>query len=351
MNTKRIILHIGPPKTGTSALQRFIIRNQKDFEKCGIGYYRPIHTYNPWKNDANGAFIMREALRQLGRNDGLNEYWSVNNLQEDMTLFAEYCKHYQTLILSEEILWNIGANSPDFWVCLRETIRKACGETSAIIDVIMYLRRQDERSVSVWKERMRSPRDGADDFVTTIRRIEESGYHNYREYLKQLLECFDKNHIIVRPYNDVAQENTGIPFDFVKVTSIGDLAGLKVDKNKVYPSFSLNLTEAIRLIKKGDVKCNASFNAIVTAARMISNNETKSLNEYPLPYDARRKLLEQYKEDNCWVAKMFLGREKLFSDEIKEYKVWAPNVERDINNAKSLVKIAEHLEAQSSKMK
>ena len=81
MCNKRIILHIGPPKTGTSALQYFFVRNKKILENAGIDY-------------------------------------------------------------------------TDFWLRFRNIIRELCGE-STIIDIVTYLRRQDERCVSAWKERIR----------------------------------------------------------------------------------------------------------------------------------------------------------------------------------------------------
>ena len=94
---KKVILHIGQPKTGSSALQNYFYHNKEKLEANKIGYYYPKYSWTPWPTYGNGSLVLAEALLRFKEN--LKE----NNklLKEDLILFKEYAKEYETLIFSE----------------------------------------------------------------------------------------------------------------------------------------------------------------------------------------------------------------------------------------------------------
>ena len=51
VENKQIIIHVGPAKTGTSALQYFLLRNRNELKK--VGYYYPEHRID--ENDISGG--------------------------------------------------------------------------------------------------------------------------------------------------------------------------------------------------------------------------------------------------------------------------------------------------------
>lgn len=345
--TNRIILHIGPTKTGTKALQNFFVQNRSVLHENNIGYYLPGSLYNPWGSYANAAFLMRAALDRLGIATGEGEFWTKDNLHRDLESFVDYCNRYSTQILSEEILWNQGIETNMFWGNLRDTIREYCGK-DVTIDVITYLRRQDERIVADWKENIRGISDDTEDFPTMMERIISKGLMDYDRALAALADSFGKEHIIVRSYNE-AVASRGIIRDFLECTGISGLkeSELKLEDRIVNPSFSLSMTEAYRLIKAGIVECNARLGLVRYAAYQIFNKEESKPKEYPLPYEERCELLRHFKKGNCRVAEEFLDGKALFSDEIEDYDPWEPNSERDRQNARAIARLAEYFESKS----
>tara|TARA_Y100000385_G_scaffold132178_1_gene137450 strand:- start:443 stop:1444 length:1002 start_codon:yes stop_codon:yes gene_type:complete len=83
MINKQIIIHVGPAKTGTSALQYFLLRNRAELKKNG--YYYPNH-----KTDEN----------DIGGGHGIGKFFNIKKIINN---FLE--SNYHTLILSAESFW------------------------------------------------------------------------------------------------------------------------------------------------------------------------------------------------------------------------------------------------------
>ena len=82
MKNKQIIVHVGPPKTGTSALQYFLLRSHDKLKK--VGYYYPNHQLD--ENNISGGH-------------GCPKF----NIKKTINEFLE--SNYHTLILSSESFW------------------------------------------------------------------------------------------------------------------------------------------------------------------------------------------------------------------------------------------------------
>ena len=81
MKNKQIIVHVGPHKTGTSALQYFLLKSQNELKK--VGYYYPKH--------------------QLDENDISSGHSNID-IKKTINEFLE--SNYHTLILSSESFWD-----------------------------------------------------------------------------------------------------------------------------------------------------------------------------------------------------------------------------------------------------
>ena len=124
---KKIILHIGQPKTGSSALQNYFYHNKSKLEAKKIGYYYPKYSYTPWPSYSNGSLLLAEAVVRLNEpKDKKKKQWLNNHpsldifsirlkeniiektkeIKEDFKLLKQYSKEYETLIFSEELLWH-----------------------------------------------------------------------------------------------------------------------------------------------------------------------------------------------------------------------------------------------------
>ena len=79
VENKQIIVHQGPAKTGTSALQYFLLKNQNELKK--VGYHYPTHKID--ENNISGGHYNRKF-----------------NIKKTISEFLE--SNYHTLILSSE---------------------------------------------------------------------------------------------------------------------------------------------------------------------------------------------------------------------------------------------------------
>lgn len=102
MNDKKIVIHIGPPKTGTSALQFCFHRNTDYLSRNGVWY--PQHPVGPNRvSSGNRDFILSPLPDPLDGPPTLN--WSVDN-KKIKKLCADFEKSkYTTLLLSSEFFW------------------------------------------------------------------------------------------------------------------------------------------------------------------------------------------------------------------------------------------------------
>ena len=168
---KRIILHIGTPKTGTTALQEnFFKLNLSSLEENGVGYFVPSKKYVPWGGYSNGDFLVYDTLIKCENQDhsALQEAMQINtadhhymldtyinkarkNIDAEMQRFKAYAKDLDTIILSEEVFYHSEVFFPAFWKKNKKTLFDLFGKDIQI-DIVLYLRRQDLWIESKFKE-------------------------------------------------------------------------------------------------------------------------------------------------------------------------------------------------------
>lgn len=339
---KRIVLHVGQPKTGSSALQLAFVKNRKALEEKGVGYFRPVHQYCRWRVLKNATFLVCAA-----QNGGPAPESLLSKLtEEDLKALSAYAGRLQTQILSDEMLWLDAVKDKGYWQVVREILLSNIG-TDTVIDIAVCLRRQDQWIVSWWKECMRGRDDGAEDFASFLARCRKEGHLDYQSRLKELSDCFGREHIIVQSYDDVAGNKGRILRRFLDDTGIKQVQGIKENERIRYPSFSLNMAEAIRLIKTGAVRYPGSFDDLISAAWKMYELLDSEKKEHPLAPEERRSLLNEYEKGNRWIAQEFMSKDQLFSEEIEEYELWKEDPVRDMTNARALVAFArQYLEAE-----
>jgi len=140
----RLLLHIGPMKTGSTAIQAALVENRKALRKQGILALQP----------RNGSFlhgVVGNLLKQRPLSP-LQEQ-KLARLRQDL---AGTRAGDQTLLLSGE-LFGQGLD-PQGIELLIELLRQACPQPIEEIQAVCYLRSQDELSVSLASTMLRSGR-------------------------------------------------------------------------------------------------------------------------------------------------------------------------------------------------
>ena len=125
MSFKKVILHIGPHKTGTSSIQKMLFDNRKSLEKKNI-LYPNFANKEGW-----GHHIIHKELKQ-------------GNLDDKFFLNLSSKNHNtHTLLLSSENFVRCSSDELETLSCLLD-----CSD----IKVIMFLRIPSRRLISLWKE-------------------------------------------------------------------------------------------------------------------------------------------------------------------------------------------------------
>ena len=159
-----VYLHIGLPKTGTS-LQSFWRTNRSRLLAMGIDYpdYRDFpRVYNHIKN---GSWV--------GVCYGRDDYGTC------MKTLLRHCSRHSRVLLSEETLYEQNLRHPG----MLKTLRERLGAHSHSLELIIYLRRQDEFFASLYGEQVKKWAS------TPIEQyLDELDYHMMGDYAEALAE-------------------------------------------------------------------------------------------------------------------------------------------------------------------
>jgi hypothetical protein len=194
---KRIYLHIGLPKTGTTAIQNFLFKFSEELKSEGILYSRNLGSRSHDSSLRSGHHSLAyDVLGTHGYSDGL--CW--NQLLEEVRSSTS-----DTAVISAET----------FWLCSDTEIRKVAKYLeSYFVKVVVYLRNPLNFVVSLYKQRIKtghsyqSFRDFIDEFYTS-----------YGYTLTKWASVFGKENIKVCIYDKV-KVNPGLEEDFLHLLSI-----------------------------------------------------------------------------------------------------------------------------------
>lgn len=200
---KSLILHIGCHKTGTTAIQQYLMRNQESLNEIGWHsfFIRPDGTPSPRGN----ANIWVEF-------QGKGEQFSAT---VNKALYKALSKQNCNTILSMEEL---------SWLDNKVQIAELHGELSEIfstIQVVCYLRRQDQHLLSHYQQSFKSPHSSARAFYgSELSIIPEykphfDKYLNYADKLGLWADVFGKHNVYVKEFSKNTLLNGDAVADFV----------------------------------------------------------------------------------------------------------------------------------------
>ena len=287
----KLILHIGTPKTGTTAIQKFLYDNQELLKEQGYSYPKiqdlvfPSNNGSPLRNYVKQGIPDTELF-------GWKEFW--NNTRHELN-------SNHVIISYEEI----------FCYNVHQFISAVKKEYDNI-KVIVYLRRQDRYMETIWNQCIKRLEFSTIEFKDfKEKRIQDL---DYLEKLNKISQIVGKNNIIVRVYEKEQFQGKyhSVVSDFLNALGINlDWERCILDKPINMALFG-NYLEIKR-------KMNYSFHKkdrISLKMEMIFWNYTqplfssfgiKHLEGMFLP-EEREKFLSQYSEQNSEVAKKYLGR-------------------------------------------
>lgn len=308
-NSGQLIIHIGTPKTGTSAIQRFLYENNNvlkgggwcypdlvaDMEAKGIAF--PIDEGEKCKNGVVGYKFVKGCKGHCI--DTKCEEWEIY-----CGLLISYLQNYN-VILSEESIW--WWNTVDFLSQLKKVFPN--------IKIIVYLRRQDRYIESDWNQRVKRYAYNSLNFKENVAQRQNDSIFNYLKKLREIEDILGIENMIVRVYEKA--QYMGIKGDIC--SDFLYALGIPVDEGKcrfVQPqneSLTGNYLEIKkqlnRLIagKKGRF-INTIENEFLAYAKSNNSSSVRGVGGY-FEVEERKEVLDHYADDNEVIARRYLHRE------------------------------------------
>lgn len=294
---KKLYLHIGTPKTGTSALQSFFSKNREQLYRDGI-----------WYPNLVAELKVEEKLKIFtGNGVSLKEYAVNLDLMDENKkdffkgMFEDLHQSEKDILLSDELLYDCDE-------ILYSNLMKAGFD----LNVIVFLRRQDLWAESRWNQMVKWG-SCADSCYDTAQKLNM----DYYQKMKKIAEIIGKENLIIRLYQSGERD---IFEDFLNILEINNIENYQKDKYQANPSLSANYVEMKRILNAipGSDILMEDAKELLEEGRHYSLTEEKVKNAPAfLKREERIAILDKYCESNTALAQEFFGRDRLF-DEITE---------------------------------
>lgn len=293
---KTLYLHIGTPKTGTTAIQNFLNDNKGILQKLGFCYPMFDVQYKVQRKVRNGHWLIANSVTP-------EEYEAC------MKRLCAVSKNYSKIILTDEGLWNRGGPDAEFWKKLKQTM----DAHKVQIKVIVYLRRQDDYVFSYWAQKVK----GVQRFNILFDDYLYSGSYkqnhvNYLEILNTIASVIGTENVIVRAYESGQYEGAerSLLSDFLLQLGLEWQDNFQIIKRSNNISLKDSVLEAKRLLNLA-TKFKQQNGTLKSYLEQIQNEmqqdgTLKDRTAFDIP--SRQKFLQKYEAENAEIARKFMHR-------------------------------------------
>ena len=265
----RIYLHIGRHKTGTTQIQRWLMKNREELKKNG--YYYPETGMSP----TSGQGGLPWSIRFRGDHASL-----FRQLKEEVI----ECGCDNIIISSEAFL------EPGVW---EDILFEYFADQIYDVRIIAYIRRQDEFFESAYNQAVK----GAG------RMCEPSQYHcrlDHRDVLAGWMKQFGRNKFSIGVYAKPLFRNGDLIYDFCSRIGI-DPQGFAILSSDANQSLSRRSIEFIRVINKMQLPA-AEREQLVARFLELKDLHFEDTCPYFLSPVDRQSLIDQHVDSNSSLA-------------------------------------------------
>ena len=294
--SKICLLHIGAPKTGSTALQKFLFSNKELLSKSGWEY-----------PDVN--------LRGFGHHDlafllgGGYPSWA---LPQDRSLEALI----NLLIDSVEGLNQMVISSENFFLFPNPSktsqVLEQSGFPHEFVKIVIYIRRQDEAIISYYNQMVK-----AQGYTGTIQDYisESRDLWNYEIQLKLWGEIFGHENLIVKLYQEDELKSGDIRHDFLQLMQLPP-DDFQWPQELTNTRINRDILEFQRLVNKLPLSFPERRRFHRELIELTSaTSEMRLFNDCTvLDTTQRKEILSYYTDSNIHVAEKYLGLNYLFNE-------------------------------------
>lgn len=313
-----LYLHIGTPKTGTSAIQKFLYKNGEILKEQGYCYPDFGYRYPKIRKQRNAHFMVYREKCKAQPEEKKKEIRQAEDKQfyEGLDKIKEWMGKYPNVILSDENIWNGYRKRKSFW----QLLTKALEERGIALKVIVYLRRQDLLVESYWLQRVKGT-SWKMDFQEYIASGKYKEFAlNYYKRLESIARFVGKENILVRVYERQQWEGE----DHTLLQDFFHCVGLEMNDRFMAPDMVVNTRLSgscleVKRILNQNAYLQGERSWIIRDLKAVQDEMGHSTCKY-FTYGEQTAFLRKYEKCNAAVAREYLNREDgiLFRDEILE---------------------------------
>jgi len=292
---KKLYIHHGYNKTGTSALQDFCRQNRDALKKKGILY----PTYGTRDRSAHHRLVChfcrippKHFIEDRNMTDVIDEV--MDELESSGA---------DTMLVSTELMVFCADYYPEKVAAFLERFDQT--------RLISYLRRQDDYAHSYYNSAIRNGlcATGFDEFIDGINL-------DYFDNLSQWEALFGEGNIIVRPYRKDRFVGGTLHTDFLDVLGLTMDADLEELPYRPNEALSKPLVYLLQDLNRYSIRDHQGFVAYLQDFL----NEQDELPEAPEYFSrqARLKMIERYRESNQQVSERWGDGEPLFEEGVSD---------------------------------
>lgn len=292
MDDRKIFIHIGLEKTGTTSIQDFLFNNTEKLKTKSIFY--------PTELGANHTSLciysaQREYIGNLAP-EKKNIKIKENFPQIMKSIIKEFDESdCENLVFSNEHLSSRLKNTNDI-----ENLKRLFDHYTYPVKIIVYIRNQVDLLESLYFEGIKAGgKENLNDWANHFNYFEL----DYIKLLGAWESVFGKESIIVRLFDRHVLKNGDAIDDFLDVFS--------VERNE---SFSVNSQQNVSLGYKS-LEFMRRYNLNVKEPERVTNKLNNLLNDYnndkqktSLSYDTRANIFDKYKKSNYEFLKKYLPK-------------------------------------------
>lgn len=305
-----VYIHIGMPKTGTTAIQDFLAANRKNLKKQNA-VYPDFHLNYEWVSKTRNAFWLTN--RGFDEKEAEACFAEINRLSEQ----------WDKIILSDEVLWNGRGFSSEFWNMVRDNLREEID-----IKMIAYIRRQDQYMYSWWAQQVKAHQPMDFKTLSFHEFLESETYKNlkrhldYRAYFQAGVNVLGKENVLVRIFERGQFAGGSIYSDFLDAVGMRPDDAFQVPENLTNISIRGSVLEAKRYLNRIPEFSQKEYHLLPylesVQKQMESEGSLAVRNDFTR--QERTEFLKKYETSNEWTAKNLLGREDgvLFLEPVSE---------------------------------
>ena len=315
---KTLHVHIGTPKTATTAIQNFCKENKGLLAKKGYCYRLFPFVYPRVARTRNGHFLLGKIEDENGKRCKEQE---EKNFRDGMKLVQELFLTYDNVILSDESIWRgMDSERKSLWSDLMQEAKKG-GFT---VHAIVYLRRQDKFFASLWNQQVKklTETETFEEFASSVNRKIRIDYY---DKLTRMADVIGKENVTVRRFDGGKFEGGSIYSDFLLTIGLSLTDEYKISQGVRNTGLYGNTHEIKRVLNDlPQMKDPGIRNFIRESLQECSDLSSK---EYPSEMFSKEEtaaLLKTYEEGNRKIAEEYLHEPgaELFDNTIKDVPKW-----------------------------